>query len=199
MEASIKDSSPSMTEVSVWQPCSFSPSLSDEEDNDVQEASGENCMFLMVDENDGSSGGGSGGGSSSEENKESVKLQKYGCHPYFNSHMGGCDLRVLFSMSLGMSLSSHDVPPFSIVKGYHKEIKQDAGTLQLEVLCQYDAYGSCLNGKPPCPKKCIKFLNDYPVIIPEEITLQRNQIANYKKIQESINNSRKEEDERVIQ
>ena len=73
-------------------------------------------MFLMVDENGDSSGGGSGGDSSSEENKESVKLQKYGCHPYFNSHMGGRDLRVLFSMSLGTSLPSHDVPPFSVVK-----------------------------------------------------------------------------------
>ena len=107
-------------------------------------------------------------------------------------------------MSLGMSLPSHDVPPFSIVKGYHKEIKPDAGTLQLEVQHQYDAYSSCLNGKPPCPKnwsrkKCIEFLNDYPVTIPEEITFLQNQIANYNKIQESINNSRKEEDERVIQ
>ena len=71
-----------MTEVSVRQPCSFPASSSDKEDNDVQEASGENHMFLMVDENGGSSGGGSGGGSSSEENKESVKRQKYGCHPY---------------------------------------------------------------------------------------------------------------------
>ena len=90
-------------------------------------------MFLMVDENGGSSGGGSGGGSSSEENKGSAKLQKHGCHPYFNSHMGGHDLQVLFSMSLGMSLPSHDVSPFSIGKGYHKEIKPDAGTLQLKV------------------------------------------------------------------
>ena len=49
-------------------------------------------MLLMVDENDGSSGGVSGGDSSSEETKESVKLQKYGCHPYFNSHMGGHDV-----------------------------------------------------------------------------------------------------------
>ena len=122
-----------MTQASVQQPCSFSASSLDEEDNDVQEASGENHVFLMVDENGGSSGGGSGGGSLSEGNKESVKLQKYGCHPYFNSRMGGRDLQVLFSMSLGTSLPSHDVPPFSIVKGYHKEIKPDAGTLQLEV------------------------------------------------------------------
>ena len=87
MEVSLKDSSSSTTEVSVWQPCSFSASSLDEEDNHVQEASDENHMFLMVDENGGSSGGGSGGGSLSEENKESAKLQKYGCRPYFNSHM----------------------------------------------------------------------------------------------------------------
>ena len=175
MEASVKDSSSSTTEVSVWQPSSFSASSSDEEDDNVQEASGENCKFLMVDKNGGSSGGGSGGGSLSEENKESAKLQKYGCHPYFNSHMGGHDLQVLLSMSLGKSLTSHDVPPFSIAKGYHKEIKPDAGTLQLEVQHRYDAYGSCLNGKPPRPKnwskkKCIEFLNNYPVTISEEIT-----------------------------
>ena len=81
-------------------------------------------------------------------------------------------------MSLGMSLPSHDVPPFSIVKGYHKELEPDAGTLQLEVQCRYDAYGSCLNGKPPHPKnwskkKCIEFLNDYPVTNSEEITFLR--------------------------
>ena len=45
-----------MTEVSVQQPCSFSASSLDEEDNDVQEASDENHMFLMADENGGSSG-----------------------------------------------------------------------------------------------------------------------------------------------
>ena len=118
-----------MTEVSVQQPCSISASSSDEEDNDVQEASGENHMFLMMDENGGSSGGGSGGGSLSEENKESAKLQKYGCHPCFNSHMGGHDLQVLFSMSLGMSLPSHDVPPFSIAKGDHKEIKPGTASI----------------------------------------------------------------------
>ena len=42
-----------MTEVSVQQPCSFSASSLDEEDNDVQEASDENHMFLMADENGG--------------------------------------------------------------------------------------------------------------------------------------------------
>ena len=156
----------------------------DEEDNDVQEASGENHMFLMVDENGGSSGGGLGGGSLSEENKESAKLQKYGCHPYFNSHMGGRDLQVLFSMSLGMSLPSHGVPPFSIVKGYHKRSNQMQGHYNW-VQHRYDAYCSCLSGKPPHPKnwskkKCIRFLNNFPVTIPEEITFLQNQIANYK-------------------
>ena len=69
----------------------------DEEDDDVQEATDDNHMFLMVDDN----AGGSAGGSSSEENDESPKLQKYGCHPYFNSNMGSHDLQVLFAMSLG--------------------------------------------------------------------------------------------------
>ena len=113
----------------------------------------------MVDEN--------AGGSSSEENAESPKLQKYGCHPYFNSNMGSHDLRVLFAMSLGTTLPTYDVPPFSITKGYHKEIKPDAGMLQMEVQHRYDAYGSCINGKAPCPKnwskmKCMEFLNEFP-------------------------------------
>ena len=45
-------------------------------------------MFVMVDDNDG----GSAGGSLSGENAESPKLQKEGCHPYFNSNMGSHDL-----------------------------------------------------------------------------------------------------------
>ena len=149
-------------------------------------------MFLMVDDN----AGGSAGGSSSEENRESPKLQKYGCHPYFNSNMGGCDLQVLFAMSLSTTLPSHDVLPIAIAKGYHKEIKPDAGLLQMEVQHRYDAYGSCINGNAPHLKnwskmKCLEFLNDFPVTIPQEITFLQNQIAKYEKIQESINNSRK--------
>ena len=97
----------------------------------------------MVDDN----AGGSAGGSSSEENAESPKLQKYGCHPYSNSNMG-----------------SHD---------YHKEIKPDAGMLQMEVQHRDDVYGSCINGKALCLKnwskmKCMEFLNDFPVAIPQE-------------------------------
>ena len=86
-------------------------------------------------------------------------------------------------MSLGTTLPSHDVPPFfHCQKGYHKEIKPDTGTLQMEVQCRYDAYGSCLNGKVPCIKnwskmKCMEFLNDFPVTIPQEITFLQNQIV----------------------
>ena len=89
--------------------------------------------------------------------------------------MGSDDLQVLCAMSLGTTLSSHDVPHFSIAKGYHKEIKPDAGMLQMEVQHRHDAYGSCINGKAPCPKnwskmKYMEFLNDFPVTIPQEIT-----------------------------
>ena len=90
-----------MTEVLEQKPSLFSPSSMEKEDENLQEASNDNHMFLMVDDN--------AGGSSSEENTESPKLWKYGCHPYFNSNMGGHDLRVLFA-----TLPSHDVPPFSI-------------------------------------------------------------------------------------
>ena len=94
-------------------------------------------------------------------------------------------------MSMGTTLPSHDVPPFSIVKGYHKEIKPDAGTLQMEVQCRYDAYGSCINGKTPHLKdwsktKCMEFLNDSPVTIPQEITFPQNQIAKYKKYRSQL-------------
>ena len=37
-----------------------------------------------------------------------------------------------FAISLGTTLPSHDVPPFSIATGYHKEIKPDAGMLQMD-------------------------------------------------------------------
>ena len=123
MEAAIEESSSSTTEVSVQQPSTFSLSSLDEENDDVQEASNDNHMFLMVDDN----AGGSARGSSSEENAESPKLQKYGCHPYFNSNMGGHDLQILFAVSLGTTLPSHDVPPFSIAKGYHKRSNQMQG------------------------------------------------------------------------
>ena len=57
MEAAIEESSSSMTEVSVQKPSSFSPSSLDEEDDNVQEASDDNFMFLMVDDNAGGSAG----------------------------------------------------------------------------------------------------------------------------------------------
>ena len=80
----------------------------------------------------------------------------------------------------GTTLPSHDVPLFSIAKGYHKEIKPDAGMLQMEVQHGDDAYGSCINGKAPHPKnwskmKCVEFLNDFPVTISQETTILQNQ------------------------
>ena len=57
---------------------------------------------------------------------------------------------------MGTTLPSHDVAPFFIAKGYHKEIKPDAGMLQMEVQCRYDTYGSCINGTLPHPKNWSK-------------------------------------------
>ena len=67
--------------------------------------------------------------------------------------------------------------PFPLPKDYHKEIKPDAAMLQMEVQCRYDVYGSCINGKAPCPKnwskmKCMEFLNDFAVTIPQEISIE---------------------------
>ena len=52
-------------------------------------------------------------------------------------------------MSFSTTLSSHDVPPFSIAKGYHKEIKPDVGVLQMEVQCRYDRIPSTTPGAEP--------------------------------------------------
>ena len=79
------------------------------------------------------------------------------CEPYSNSTMGGRDLRVLFTMSEGIPTSVATLPrhqdlPFSVSKKYHREVKPDLGTLQQEVVCRFNAYGYCNNGKPPRPK-----------------------------------------------
>ena len=71
--------------------------------------------------------------------------------------MGGRDLGVLFATSKGIptnvaTLASHQNPPFSMSKKYHREVKPDLGTLQQKVVHCFNAYGHCNNGKPPRPK-----------------------------------------------
>ena len=71
-----------------------------------------------------------------EEEQEATKLTEYHSKNYFNSTMGGKDLRVLFAMAIGihsMDIPDHKDPPFCRSKTYHSEIKPDSSTLKLEV------------------------------------------------------------------
>ena len=64
------------------------------------------------------------------------KLTEHHAKNYFNSTMGGKDLRVLFAMAIGChsrDIPDHKEPPFSQSKVYHSEVKPDASTLKLEV------------------------------------------------------------------
>ena len=93
-----------------------------------------------------------------EENE--TKLSEYHVKNYFNSTMGGKDVRVLFAMAIGCNtrnLPSDKDPPFSKSKVYHTEIKPDAATLKLEITRRWKAYH--FSGRQPHPanwkiKKC---------------------------------------------
>ena len=71
-----------------------------------------------------------------EEEQEEMKLTEFHAKNYFNSTMGGKDLRVLFAMAIGihsMDIPDHKDPLFCQSKTYHSEIKPDSSTLKLEV------------------------------------------------------------------
>ena len=71
-----------------------------------------------------------------KEDKQSTKLSPYHAQNYFNSTMGGKDLRALFAMVVGCSsheFPDHKDPLFLKSKAYHSEVKPDTATLKLEV------------------------------------------------------------------
>ena len=71
-----------------------------------------------------------------EEEQEGMKITEYHAKNYFDSTMGGKDLRVLFAMAIrchSMDIPDHKDPPFCRSKTYHSEIKPDSSTLKLEV------------------------------------------------------------------
>ena len=71
-----------------------------------------------------------------DDDGQQSKLTEFHAKNYFNSTMGGKDLRILFAMAIGcnlMDLPDHKEPPFSRSKTYHSEIKPDSATLKLEV------------------------------------------------------------------
>ena len=72
-----------------------------------------------------------------QEAEPTTKMSPYHAKNYFNSTMGGKDLRVLFGMAIGChshNLPDHKDPPFSKSKAYHSEVKPDSATLKLEVV-----------------------------------------------------------------
>ena len=81
-------------------------------------------------------GGGDHCDDDNEEEQQETKLTDYHAKNYFNSTMGGKDLRVLFAMAIGchlMDILDHKDPPFCRSKTYNSEIKPDSSTLKLEV------------------------------------------------------------------
>ena len=71
-----------------------------------------------------------------DDDRQHSKLTKFHVKNYFNSTIGGKDLRMLFAMAIGCSsldLPDHKEPPFCRSKTYHSEIKPDSATLKLEV------------------------------------------------------------------
>ena len=64
------------------------------------------------------------------------KLTEHHAKNYFNSTMGGKDLRVLFAMAIGChsrDIPDHKEPPFSQSKVYHSEVKPMRVLLNLKL------------------------------------------------------------------
>ena len=104
-----------------------------------------------------------------DDNGRQSKLTEFHAKNYFNSTMGGKDLRVLFAMAIGcnsMDLPDHKEPPFSQSRTYHSEIKPDSTTLKLEVTRQWKAYKtSCRQLHPANWKmeKAVEYLMNNPI------------------------------------
>ena len=120
------------------------------------------------------------------------KLTEHHAKNYFNSTMGGKDLRVLFAMAIGChsrDILDHKEPPFSQSKVYHSEVKPDASTLKLEVTRCWKAYKT--SGRQPRPSnwkidKCIEYLMENPILTTEKHDLDwlESQLKEWKGIQE---------------
>lgn len=127
------------------------------------------------------------------------------CEPYFNSIMGGKDVRVLFAMSVGLDepMPKHTEPPFYHSKTYHKEVKPDLGTLQQEVTRRFKAYK--FQGRQPRPanwnkEKCMEYLASNPIPLDNvsEIRYLNDELLKWKDIQEMINQSHIDAEESVV-
>ena len=97
-----------------------------------------------------------------DDDGQQSKLTEFHAKNYFNSTMGGKDLRVLFTMAIGcnsMDLPEHKEPPFSQSKTYHSEIKPDSATLKLEVTRWWKAYKTSCRQPHPANWKMERQLN----------------------------------------
>ena len=125
---------------------------------------------------------------------------------YFDSTMGGKDLRVLFVMAVGCNtreLPDHKDPPFSKAKAYHSEIKPDAATLKLKVTRCWMVYIG--KGHQPHPTnwnidKCNDYLLSHPIPTSEKADLEflQSELDKGKGIQEMINESHIREEDHII-
>ena len=134
------------------------------------------------------------------------KLTEHHAKNYFNSTMGGKDLRVLFAMAIGChsrDIPDHKEPPFSQSKVYHSEVKPDASTLKLEVTRRWKAYKT--SGRQPRPSnwkidKCIEYLmeNSIPTTEIHDLDWLESELKEWKGIQEMVNESQQREDDRIL-
>ena len=147
-----------------------------------------------------------------EEQKQEIwstqqeKLTEHHAKNYFNSTMGGKDLRVLFAMAIGChsrDILDHKEPPFSQSKVYHSEVKLDASTLKLEVTRRWKAYMK--SGRQPRPSnwkidKCIKYLMENPIPTAEihDLDWIESELKELKGIQEMGNESQQHEDDWIL-
>ena len=141
-----------------------------------------------------------------QEAEPATKMSPYHAKNYFNSTMGGKDLRVLFGMAIGChtrNLPDHKDPPFSKSKAYHSEVKPDSATLKLEVVRRWKAYTP--TGHQPRPSnwkidKCIDYLMTNPIPTLEEADLDwlESKLDEWKGIQVTINESQQHADDRIL-
>ena len=154
---------------------------------------------LLLDENSSTT-------ADEQETADEQPLTQYHAKNYFNSTMGGKDLRLLFAMAVGCNsheLPDHNDPPFSKSKAYHSEVKPDAATLKLEVTWQYQAY--IHKGRQPRPSnwkidKGLEYLMSNPIPTSEKRDLDflRSELEEWKGIQRMVNDSHKREDDRIL-
>ena len=141
-----------------------------------------------------------------QETADEQPLTEYNAKNYFNSTMGGKDLRVLFAVAVGCNsreLPDHKDPPFSKSKAYHSEVKPDAATLKLDVTRQYQAY--IRKGRQPRPTnwkidKCIEYLMSNPVPTSEKRDLDflQSELEEWKGIQRMANESHTRQEDRIL-